>query len=157
MRCPQRSAFRTRAEWRARIRWRQSTLQGSHEETHRRDFRAREESCWNFFCWPLSSIARSELGGDLVSANHSVYAGREEQRPQPLHWAAAYPLQPLHCSRRQLTAARIPEGIHNHYTIVMFGKPKIFRGRLMFALRVLRSYSTRGLWSFNDNNVMLNP
>ena len=129
--CAVRSAvlFERVAEWRAGIRWRQRTLQRSHEETHRRDFRAREESCWNFFCWPLSSIARSELGGDLVSANHSVYAGREEQRPQPLR-AAAYSLQPLHCSRRQLTAARIPEGIHNHYKIVMFGKPKFFVGAL---------------------------
>ena len=131
MRCPQRSAFRTRAEWRARIRWRQSTLQGSHEETHRRDFRAREESCWNFFLAvkfdrPITTESRAAI---LLSANHSVYAGREEQRPQPLR-AAAYSLQPLHCSRRQLTAARIPEGIHNHYKTVMFGNPKFFVGAL---------------------------
>jgi len=33
-----------------------------------------------------------ELGGDLVSAKHSVCAGREEQRPQP----APTGLRPIH-------------------------------------------------------------
>jgi len=37
----------------------------------------------------------AELGSDLLSANHSVCAGREERR-SPLHRAAACPLHPLH-------------------------------------------------------------
>ena len=44
-------------------------------------FLACEESCWNFFRWfaKFESPHGGELGGDLVSAKHNVYAGREEQ------------------------------------------------------------------------------
>ena len=47
--------------------------------------RACEESRWNFFVSPLSSVARSRCrvgAAILLSAKHSVYAGWEEQ-PQP--------------------------------------------------------------------------
>ncbi len=43
-----------------------------------------------------------ELGNDVLSAEHSVYAGRVKVGRSPLHQAAAYP---LHCSRGYLTAA----------------------------------------------------
>ena len=54
-----------------------------------------------FFCEPVKLDDPDHggaLGGDLLSAKHSVYADRESSGRSPLHRAAAYPLHPLEWS-----------------------------------------------------------
>jgi hypothetical protein len=77
-----------------------------------------------------------ELGSDLLSVKHSVYAGREEW-PQPA---------PPGCGLIHFIAATVTTrgpnllgGMFNHYNFVIFGKPKVLIGELTFALPDLRS------------------
>jgi len=70
-----------------------------------------------------------ELGGDLVSARHSVYAGRVKV----VAAARSTRLRPIHFIHFIAAAGtnRGPNllgGMRNHYNFVMFGKQNLFAG-----------------------------
>ena len=74
-----------------------------------------------------------ELDGDLVSAKHSVYAGREEW-PQPAPPGCGLIHFIIHFIAAMVTnrGPNLFGGIRNHYKFVMFGKPKVFAGKITF-------------------------
>ena len=109
------------------------------------DFHASEKSGWKFFCQPVrfDCPITAELDGDLLSAEHSVYAGWEEQ-PQPAPLGCGLSTSSTSLMPRSMRGPNLPEGIHNHYNSVMIGKKKVFSEKLRFALRVGRSKSREG-------------
>jgi len=69
-----------------------------------------------------------ELGSDLLSVKHSVYAGREEW-PQPAPPGCGL-IHFIHFIAATVTnrGPNLLGGIREYYKIVMFGKPKVLIG-----------------------------
>jgi hypothetical protein len=110
-----------------------------------------------FFCQPVNlecPIHGGELRGDL-GAQRLRRSGESSGR-SPLHQAAAYPLHPLHAAAGTTRGPNLLGGMRNHYKSVMFGKHKVFAGKIMFALRLLQPHQRENTASFNDDNVILN-
>jgi hypothetical protein len=92
-----------------------------------------------------------------VSAKHSVYAGREEW-PQPAPPGCGLIHFIIHFIAATVTnrSPNLLGGICDYYRFVMFGKSKVFAGKITFVFSRFEIVATRRLSSFNYDNVMLN-
>ena len=86
----------------------------------------------------------AELGSDLLSAKHSVYAGREKQ-PQPAPPGCGLSTSSTSLKPRSIAALTSLKEYADHYRIVMFGKTNFARNIRFARFEIV---STRGVWSF---------